>query len=165
MTQLYYANVSLHVLAAVVWLGGMFFVAAVGAPILRSVESPAARADLFRRLGERFRLVGWICIAILLVTGTLNLQFRGLLRDEVLGSADFWLTRYGISLAWKLAAVTFMVIASVLHDFWLGPAAGRLEPGSTEAMRMRWRASRLARWNALAGIIAVLAAVRLARGG
>lgn len=30
MSELYYANVAFHVLAAIVWLGGMFFIAAVG---------------------------------------------------------------------------------------------------------------------------------------
>ena len=165
MSELYYANVALHVLAAVTWLGGMFFIAAVGAPVLRAIEAPEVRTVLFRRLGERFRVVGWICIGLLLATGTLNLHFRSLLRWEVLGSPEFWSTRYGTSLAWKLAAVTFMLVASVLHDFVLGPAATRLEPGSDEAVRTRRRAAWLARLNALAGVVAVLAAVRLARGG
>lgn len=165
MGELYYANVALHVLAAVTWLGGMFFIAVVGAPVLRAIEPPEMRSALFRRLGERFRAVGWTCIALLLATGTLNLHFRNLLRWEVLASPDFWATRYGTSLGWKLGAVTFMLAASALHDFVLGPAASRLAPGSPEALRTRRRAAWLARLNALAGVVAVLAAVRLARGG
>ena len=33
MSTLYYINVSAHLLAALLWLGGMFFLAVVGAPV------------------------------------------------------------------------------------------------------------------------------------
>jgi uncharacterized membrane protein len=163
--SLYFINVTLHVFAALLWLGGMFFLAVVGAPVLRSVEPPELRAALFRRLGEKFRTVGWIAIAVLLITGTLNLHFRGMLAPEVLGSADFWSSRYGRSLAWKLGAVTAMLMVQAVHDFRVGPAAARLTPGSPEALSMRRRAALLARLSALFGIVVVIAAVRLARGG
>lgn len=165
MGGLYLANVTLHVFAALLWLGGMFFFALVGAPVLRSLEPPALRADLFRQLGERFRGIAWISIGVLVVTGTLNLYFRGLLHWEILGSGTFWSTRYGRALAWKLGGVTVMLVVSALHDFVLGPAASRMEPGSATAAAARRRAAWLARLNALAGIVVVLAAVRLARGG
>lgn len=163
--SLYFLNVTLHVFAALLWLGGMFFLAVVGAPVLRSVEPPELRALLFRRLGEQFRLIGWICIVTLLITGTLNLWFRGMLSLEVLGSTEYWGTRYGQSLAWKLAAVVAMLIVQAVHDFIVGPAASRLTPGSPEALRTRRRAALLARLSAIFGIVVVIAAVRLARGG
>ncbi len=165
MGGLYYANVTVHLLMALLWLGGMFFLAVVGAPVLRQIEDDALRARLFQRLGEQFRTVGWVAIGLLLLTGTLNLQFRGILDLDTLTSAEFWSSRYGRALAWKLGAVAFMVVVSALHDFVLGPAASRFTPGSAEALRARRRAAWLARWNALAGVIAVVAAVRLARGG
>src|SRR5690606_40926476 len=143
----------------------MFFLAVVGAPVLRSVEPAELRALLFRRLGEQFRLVGWICIIALLITGTLNLHFRGMLTLDVLGSAEYWGTRYGRSLAWKLGAVTAMLVVQAVHDFSVGPAASRVTPGSPEALVTRRRAALLARLSALFGIIVVIAAVRLARGG
>src|SRR5688500_97271 len=123
--ELYLLNVALHVLAALVWLGGMFFLALVGAPVLRAVEAAALRADLFGDLGERFRVVGWACSAVLLLTGTLNLAFRGLLELETLRSATFWRSPYGATLAWKLGAVAVMVVVGAMHDFVLGPRASR----------------------------------------
>jgi copper resistance protein D len=162
---LYLTNVSVHLFAALLWLGGMFFFALVGAPVLRGVEPPALRAELFRKLGQRFLGVAWASIAVLLVTGTLNLHFRGLLGWDTLGSGAFWALPYGRALAWKLGAVGVMLVVSVLHDFWLGPAASRLRPGTPAALTARRRASWLARGNALAGVVAVLAAGRLARGG
>ena len=165
MRGLYLANVTVHVLAAMLWLGGMFFLAAVGAPVLRAVEPAALRARLFRALGERARTVGWIAIAVLLVTGVLNLHFAGVLRGGRLGDAAFWTSPYGRALAWKLAAVAAMVAISAVHDFVLGPAASTLEPGTPAAIRARTRAAWLARVNALVGVLLVMAAVRLARGG
>ena len=162
---MYYLNVTIHVLAALVWLGGMLFLAAVGAPVLRKVESPALRAELFRTLGSQFRLVGWIAIAVLLVTGVLNLHFRGLLSGATLGSSPFWATRYGHTLAAKLGCVAIMLVVQGIHDFSHGPRASKLVPGSPEALSMRKRAAGLARINALVGVILIYFAVRLARGG
>ena len=106
-------SVTMHVLAALLWLGGMFFLGVVGAPVLRAVEP----------------------------------------------------VELGHALAVKLVAVAMMVIISATHDFALGPAAGRVSPGSPSALRLRRRAAMLARLNALIGIALVVAAVRLARGG
>ncbi len=165
MSTPYYINVIIHVLAAMLWLGGMFFLGVVGAPVLRAVDPPALRQRLFQQLGTRARGLGWWAIAILLVTGTLNLYFRGWLHwSGVLDNAVFWRTTTGFALAVKLSAVAVMVIVSAVHDFVLGPMAGRMTPGLPEALAFRRRAALLARANALLGIIIVIAAVRLARG-
>ena len=164
MPLVYWVAVTVHVLAAMLWLGGMLFLAAVGAPVLRAVEPPELRQRLFRELGVRFRAIGWWAIALLLATGVLNLHYRGWLRwDGVLGDAAFWRTGAGHALAWKLVAVIAMIAVSASHDFVLGPAATRSVPGSPEALRLRRGAALLARVNAFIGLIVVVAAVRLAR--
>jgi copper resistance protein D len=164
MSWLYYANVTVHVLAAMAWLGGMLFLGLVGAPVFRSIEPAELRQRLFRDLGMRFRSVGWWAIGILVVTGTANLYFRGWLTwDGALGSPAFWSTTTGRVLAVKLLTVTAMILISAVHDFVHGPAASRLVAGSPEAIRARKRAMMLARVNAMIGIIVVIAAVRLAR--
>lgn len=165
MPGLYYFSVTVHVLAALLWLGGMFFLAVVGAPVLRSVDPPELRMELFRRLGERFRIVGWAAITVLLVTGTANLYYRGLLSIEVWSNPQFWSGRLGQALGWKLGAVLTMLGISAFHDFLSGPGAARNEPGSRAALAARRNASWLARINAIVGIVVVIAAVRLARGG
>ncbi len=161
---MYTLNVTIHLLAAILWLGGMFFFAAVGAPVLRRIEPKELRARLFRELGEGFRLVGWIAIAVLLVTGVVNLHYRGLLSWAALGDPRFWSSAYGVTLAWKLVSVGVMVAASAVHDFVLGPRASRLDPGSEEAVRARRHAALIARVNAIVGVGLVLAAVQLSRG-
>jgi uncharacterized membrane protein len=161
--SLYLANVTVHVLATLLWLGGMIFLAVVGAPVLRTVEPPELRAELFRRLGEHFRRVGWVAIGVLLVTGLLNLRFRGVLSWEILLSAGFWASPYGRALTWKVGAVALMLVIQSVHDFVAGPAAARLPVGSPQALAARRWAAMLARVNALLGVAVVVVAVRLAR--
>ena len=162
----YYVNVTLHVLAAMLWLGGMLFLGLVGAPVLRGVEPAHLRQRLFHELGLRFRAVGWWAIGVLLVTGLVNLYYRGWLRwSGVLGAVDFWHTARGHALCLKLVAVAAMLIVSAVHDFVLGPRAGRATAGSARAIQLRRRAALLARINALLGVLVIATAVRLARGG
>ena len=165
MSTLYYINVSAHLLAALLWLGGMFFLAVVGAPVLRHVEPATLRRDLFSRIGEQFRIVGWIAIAVLLLTGVGNLYFRGIFSAGLLGNPAFWGSSYGKALAIKLVAVLLMLVVQAVHDFIHGPRSGRLDPATQEGLRARRMAAWLARLNAIAGLVVVLAAVRLARGG
>lgn len=160
---MYWIAVALHVLSAIFWLGGILFVGVVGAPVLRTVESPTLRQQLFQQIGRRFRTAGWIGIGVLLVTGTFVLHTRGLLRADVLGNQDFWKTATGIALAVKLVSVGVMLALSAAHDFVLGPRAGRLEAGSPEAVRLRRLAALMGRINGLMVIVLVAAAIRLAR--
>jgi uncharacterized membrane protein len=165
MRAAYLLNITLHVLAAMFWLGGMFFLGLIGAPVLRAVEPASLRQRLFNDLGLRFRTAGWIAIAGLLVTGVLNLWFRGWLRwDGVLGSSAFWASATGRVLALKLTTVTVILVIAAVHDFALGPTASRAEAGSDAAVTARRRAAWLARVNALVGTLLLVAAVRLARG-
>jgi len=163
--SLYLASVTLHVLAAVLWLGGMFFLAVVGAPVLRSVEPEALRADLFRAIGQRARLWGWISISVLILTGLVNLHYRGFLAAELWSRSEFWGSPPGRALAWKLSAVVTMIAISAMHDFVVGPRAGQPGRKLEERARLRRWAALLARGNALVGVLLVWWAVRLARGG
>jgi len=166
MPVLYYANVTVHVLAAMLWLGGMFFLGVVGAPVLREIEPPPLRQRLFQELGTRFRRVGWWAIGVLVLTGIVNLHYRGWLHwDGVWGSPAFWRTGTGHALMAKLTIVAIMISTSAVHDFVHGPRAGRATPGSPESLAFRRRAAQFARVNAILGVLLVIAAVRLVRGG
>ena len=160
---MYPISVTIHLLSAMFWLGGMFFLAIVGAPALRGLD-PNLRRRLFKEIGERFRSTSWVVIGLLVVTGVSNLHFRGLLRPAVSGESDFWLGPVGRMLAWKLALVFAMLAIASLHDFWLGPRSGTLTPGSEEHERNRRTVVWLGRVNALVGVLLVYVATRLVRG-
>ncbi len=165
MPPLYFLNVTVHLLAALLWLGGMFFLAAVGAPVLRKVQPPTLRAELFEKIGVQFRKVGWASIVVLIVTGILNLHYRRLLATGIMGTEAFWSSPYGRALAWKLGSVTVLIVLSLVHDFVVGPRASRFPAGSPEALRYRRAAAWMARVSVLVGMVLVFAAVRVARGG
>ncbi len=154
---------TIHLLSAMFWLGGMFFLAIVGAPALRGLD-PDLRRRLFKEIGERFRSTSWVVIGILVVTGVLNLHLRGLLGPALRGGSDFWLGSVGRMLTWKLALVGAMLAIASLHDFWLGPRSGTLTPGSEAHEQVRRTVVWLGRVNALVGVLLVYVATRLVRG-
>ena len=57
-----------HILAAVVWVGGMFFAHQMVRPSVVPLDAPV-RLALWRRIFERFFVWVWIAIVLLLVTG------------------------------------------------------------------------------------------------
>jgi uncharacterized membrane protein len=70
--------VGLHALAAVIWVGGMFFAYMVLRPSAGRLEPPA-RLALWQRVFSRFFLWVWASIIILLISGyaMLFLHFGG----------------------------------------------------------------------------------------
>ena len=58
----------LHILSAVVWVGGMFFALIVLRPAAAALE-PGARLDLWLRVFERFFVWVFAAIALLLASG------------------------------------------------------------------------------------------------
>ena len=116
---LYQLSVFLHILSAIVWMGGMLFLALVVVPTTRGLP-PAERTALFGVVGRRFRTVGWACIAGLIVTGAVNSVYRGV-TWEALHSAQFWGSPFGTTLALKLGVVAVMLGLSAYHDFVIGP--------------------------------------------
>lgn len=61
--------ITLHVLAIVVWVGGMFFAHQVMRPAAVSTLEPPQRLQLWVAGFKRFFPWVWICIVIVLVTG------------------------------------------------------------------------------------------------
>jgi putative copper export protein len=130
----------LHVVAAMVWVGGMLFVALVLVPALRRLDDPPLRARLIHEVGLRFRTVGWVALGVLVVTGVANLW----LFPHLIGSPRFHA---------KLGLVVLALTLAGLHDFVLGPRAGA--PGADPALRRR------ASWLARVNVLVVLAVVAL----
>lgn len=165
MHTLYLISVWLHILAAVVWIGGMFFLVLVVVPWLRQGNRAAGGAFL-RETGERFRGVGWVCFGILLVTGTFNLWVRGVRWGSFVDPN--WLSSpFGHSVLLKLGLFAVVLVVSAIHDFSHGPKAARIiekDPTSPEAETMRRRASLLGRVNALLALGLVAVGVTLVRG-
>jgi len=61
--------ISVHVIAAAIWVGGMFFAFVALRPSMIALESGALRFDLWQRVLGRFFRIVWVCIAALLASG------------------------------------------------------------------------------------------------
>ena len=128
-----------HLLAVVTWIGGMLFIALVLVPVSRRLDA-TLRTRVVQETGRRFRTVSWIALAVVAATGLGNLA----LRPELLGAPRFHA---------KLALVGLALGLGALHDFVLGPRAGR--PVAAAAARMR------ASWVARVNVLVALASVAL----
>ncbi len=148
----YLGLVTLHLLAAVVWIGGMLFLGMVLTPVLRD-RPPVERASLLHGVGRRFLKIGWTALAILLLTGPTLWALHG-----------FPLTPVLIA---KLALVGIILVLSVLHDFSLGPRlVTELQKGgeTKETLQLRRRVSLLARLNVLLALVVLILGLAISRG-
>ena len=166
MRVAYLLLVWLHLVAAMVWIGGTLFIVLVLVPMLRRPEWQGQAAQLVQTIGHRFRQVSWSVLLVLLATGVSNLFLRGF-SLSTLGEATFWTSAFGRILAWKLALVGLILGLSMAHDLWVGPratAAWRVDPSARETVRLRRAASWMGRVNLLLGLVVVLLGVMLVRG-
>lgn len=60
---------ALHVLAAVVWVGGMFFAYMALRPVAATLLEPPVRLTLWVQVFQRFFPWVWLSVAILLISG------------------------------------------------------------------------------------------------
>lgn len=166
MRALYLLSVWLHILSAVVWIGGMVFLALVLVPVIRRTEYRGIAASLIHWTGARFRWVGWVSLLLLILTGTINLTFRGFGWMD-LKSGRIFQGPFGQILGIKLLLVALILVLSVLHDFIIGPlatASWQTNPASAEAMRLRHQAGWLGRLNLLLALVVVALGIMLVRG-
>jgi uncharacterized membrane protein len=153
------AAVSLHVLAAVTWIGGMVFLSLVLAPLIRNGAFPGS-STLFRAAAMRFRSVVWSAIAALLLTGPALATHRGI----PLLSPMEWPPVFRV----KLSLVTLLLVLTLAHDLLLGPLVSRINalppsdrtPGETTLLRASPWLPRFALLTAIAVLVAAVVLVR-----
>ncbi|MCC2641545.1 MAG: conserved rane protein of unknown function [Nitrospira sp.] len=160
MEYVVFALIWIHLLAVVVWIGGMVFLSLVLVPLLRRDGLFAQYAALFRTIAYRFRSLVWGAMGILVVTGPL----LAMARSVPLTDPRHWPTIFAV----KMGLVAFLFSLTLLHDLVIGPRArlilGTAEMERSEADRVLLRYSALLpRLSLLMGLLVILAAVVLAR--
>lgn len=100
-------RISLHILAACVWVGGQIVLAAL-VPVLRQVGHDAPRLA-----ANRFGRVAWPFFALAVLTGIWNLV------EIEVGDRS---TAYHVTLAVKLLVVAATGTASAVHSLTSSPA-------------------------------------------
>jgi uncharacterized membrane protein len=136
------AVVIVHLLAAMVWVGGSIALVVAGVPAIRILEGePRQRA--MREIGLRWRPLGYGALFVLAVTGIPLAQ-----HDYADGRSPFQ------TVFWvKVGLSVGLVVASYLHNFVLGP---RLQAEIREGRAPRTRPRLVVvGWASLALTIAV----------
>jgi uncharacterized membrane protein len=104
---LYWFCISLHLLAASLWLGHMFVWSLVVGPAIKRVEPPAT-AEFLRERSLFLGGLGWPALAVLIATGLYLLSVHGIRPIDLVTGAAF--TAGGGALAVKLLLVLLMIV-------------------------------------------------------
>lgn len=109
----------LHVVAAMLWVGGSLFLPLVITPVFRHRFAPEQRTELVSAIGMRFRPIAWIALAVLVLTGIRQASI--ILAAAPDPARAFATTAYGRTLQVKIFLVAVILGLQALHDFYLGP--------------------------------------------
>jgi uncharacterized membrane protein len=116
-----------HLLAAIVWVGGTIALVFVAVPPVQRLEGEV-RARTLRAFGERWRPIGWSSLVVAIGTG-IAIAARA-------HAFDTTPRRFDWVLAIKGALVGVLVVGAYLHDFVLGPGLARqIREGETQSLR------------------------------
>ena len=122
-----------HLLSAMIWVGGTIVLVFVGVPAIRQLEGEA-RATALRTLGRRWRPLGWSAMGVAILSGLWLTDRHGGFDEQALD------TDFDRTLMLKSALVVLLVVGALFHDFVLGPRLQRqLREGSAEAPTTRKR--------------------------
>lgn len=119
----------LHILAAVAWIGGMMFLSLVLAPLARRETAAPGLTVFFRSAAQRFRIVVWLAIVILLSTGPILLHGRGIPTVDMTQWPPIFFVKAGL--------VVLLLMLTFLHDVLLGPLTSRSKAIPSRAQTAR----------------------------
>ena len=156
---MYQAIVYIHIVSAVIWLGGMLFLAMVMVPLARR-DAGAGFATL-REVARKFVSVAWASMLVLAVTGGyLAWTHWGVRPGTFFGGEGHFLQ----FLQMKTGLFVIVILLSLAHDFWLGPMMmDRLEAARASGAPPPAGPARLfVQWAARVNLLLVLGVVALA---
>lgn len=130
--MLFRVALMLHLLAAVAWLGHMFFWSLFAGPVLKKIQ-PADTAQRLRALSLRMGGLGWPALAVLVTTGAYMLSARGIPLADLF-RASFWGQRATPALALKLSLVGVMIGYQVVIGHRPAPRAIYLDVAAALAV-------------------------------
>ncbi len=143
---------TVHILAASLWVGGMLFMVLVLSPYVKKLPDYITH---FQEVGKRYSLWGTvISLSLLFITGLYNMKVMGAPFPEVFSMN----TSYAHTLSHKLYLFFITVIIAVVHDYLLGLRAHKSE-------KIRILSAIAGVINLILGIAIVYMAVRLRFGG
>jgi putative copper export protein len=154
MSTWYYISVWLHIIGGAFWIGGMLFLPLV---LLPGIKDHPDRKNLLMATGLKFRFYGYIVLAMMFITGLLNIYLRGL----SFSFNFFIMTRYGQLVELKIILFVLMITISLLHDLIVGRKAVEQMENKNIKLIARWTGRLLL----LISLIMAYIGVVISRGG
>ena len=157
----------IHVIAAVVWVGGNLVLAMVIVPHFRQNLPPVERIKLLTQIGKRFEPVVWGCIGVLFFTGIVNI-FDALDITSLAPISNAFMRTFLI----KIVLFFVLIILTVLHSMIFAPRLAAavedldptLEELPPEIKPFRTQMSVISSLMGVVSLLILLAAVALRMG-
>lgn len=109
----------LHLMGAILWIGGMLFAGWMLTPAERGAVPPEVRAAIFNKVGKRFYIIAWSALLVSIATGIYKVF-------ALRGVPGLFQSSFGAILIIKLSLAAVMITLSFLHDFiWRPRLAAR----------------------------------------
>lgn len=137
-----------HLVGAVIWLGGIIYINLVLVPIVKTFE-PSTAGKLMGENVKRFSVIAWTSIGLLIITGLIMLDADALF--------DFS-TDFGTFLTLKIITASIMIIIGLYITLLLVPKIRKLAPAEGDAptpefLNLQKRLPLLIKTNMILGIL------------
>lgn len=143
---------TVHILTATLWVGGMLFMVFVLSPYVRKLPNSV---ELFQKVGRRFSIIGtFVGLPILFITGIGNMHSLGISFGDFFHRSSV----YASTLHDKVHLFIITLILALIHDFYFGPRSHLNE-------KFRKMTRLIGVINLLIGIFIVYMAAKLRFGG
>ena len=164
MSLVYKLSLVVHIYAAIVLVGSMFFNAFILGPALRRIP-PAQAATVGDKIGAGLRIAGPVSLGLLGITGFLRLQYNHMLWSKFF-SWSFMTTRYGSRIWLMFVAWFVLVVTGTVSLAWYEKVLARKLPytaGLRQLEERRAAQQKVSAWqermnyvNVTIGLLAVL---------
>lgn len=161
-----------HLLFAALFVGGNVFLDFILTPRLELIP-PGQAARLGEKMGNDFALFNWVCLIGLMLTGGGMIWHNGL--EGSVFDVDFITSSYGAALLIKEIIWTTLIFTGAMMTFYLRPRvivklpynASREEIETEREATMTYATwmRRMARYNGVSAVIALIVGALMAKGG
>jgi uncharacterized membrane protein len=147
----------LHMLATVLWIGGLAALSLIVLPAARKVLEPVAYADLLTAMQKRLDPLGWFSVIVLLASGMLqmssNPNYEGFLSISGLWASSILIKHILFGVMVLVSGYITWGLLPALRRAALLKASGKDAP---EAEKLQKREALLLRLNLILGVLVLL---------